>query len=1552
LDRWDELVQSASDNPIRTISMGEPKRCTGILNAKKVWICNGCGAHHSNREYCHNQDHPNWNPEDCPWSESTIGKQWMTLGKNQLPQGFDINGNPIKLIAVERHKQAVQDAVASKSSSTAGATSSSRVAPPTAHSDRSESRNRGKWTQKKKNAQRNHPVGPKPKGKDHDILAGNKSPNSISLVCAIEHRSIEIPAVIALVDSGAELNYITSALADKLEELGVVTWKSDETVCTTPAIHDVTGQPFHSIASATYQFLNVIFKDVISSPILNNVSFHKKIRNVPFFIVPSLHDGLELIIGMECIRQHDLTRVLHKHFVSSRVVTPEEQQIAKCYELLDQLCIGGDELSPQQRQAIKREFGMVAAVLASSGRHIADAQDDPITSEQSGDGVSSSPTSPPVSATTTTMVSPSVIEEDPLFRTAIAAPMVTSSYSNRQDLNTLLQFDASDILPDPFDGVFDLGEMLPKEEGDPKVQAPEPDPLPQVLGDTQFHKDIRLLCLKYKDIFSREVKPTAAFVEPLQLELKENSTFLQRPGGPPRKQSIEKQREILRQLKQMLRLGVIRRSGATSYSQVTLAPKPNSDKLRFCVDYRVLNQNLKMAQWVIPNIRSLLERIGEKKPKIFGVVDLTSGYHQTPLAADSCKLAAFVTDFGIFEPVRVPFGIHVAPAYFQRTMAGTLLRELMYKNMEMYIDDVIIYAQSEEEFLLHLEQLFQKCRQHNLTLHPDKCRLGLPQIEYVGHVIDHEGLFMSEAKIRKVLDFPKPSTVKELQSFLGLANYFRDHIDKHSIVTAPLYAMIPSGASGRTAAQWSSDCEEAYNTVKRLIEHCPKLYFPTDIDPQKYEIVVETDACNHGIGACLYIREIGLPNTVVEVDLPKEGEPGIPTGRRPIAFISKSLSPTERRWSTIEQEQYAIFYALKQWEHLLRGRHFILRTDHKNLLVMNNSSPKVLRWKLALQEFSCDVEHVEGKHNVAADALSRLMESETSHDEADESTSPSNVVHTTLGAIGYQIPQIPDDKYKIILQCHNTTVGHCGVDKTLQKVKDYLEKTTGQPRKNCTWQHMRKHIMKFVRECPICQKNRHAAVLHNVAPYHVSSLQPMQRWSVDSIGPIEIDNPEGYRHILVITDNFTRFTCLYPTVSTGAEEAAKVLLQHIGHYGKPAEIQSDRGPQFVNDTIQYLVKRMGIHWMANVAYSKQENGIVERANKEVLRHLKSFIYEHNVLDKWVACLPLVQRILNSTIHESIGMTPAQLLFGNNVDLDRGIFLDNSESLSEDAPTTDVQNRALRDHIEALWKAQDTLVAKAQEIQEEVLAKLDKSKQPSGPISQYEPGSYVLLTYPDRPPSKLHMPWRGPRKVLSSDGPHLVVLNLLTGATETVHINMVKPFAYDATKVDPKVVATHDDQTDFVEKILWHRGDFKQKRNLFFKVKFLGRDVEEGADKGYLPWKDVRNTDALDAYLRHANLERYVPKNRQEWNKGPLPTLGIPTGAPLAEGEEALYEAREEQMIAEAEAAQDEAIVPAAHVTRPARKRQRTLRYRQDASTTKQGKNPKKTKKNYKWKNRK
>ena len=170
-----------------------------------------------------------------------------------------------------------------------------------------------------------------------------------------------------------------------------------------------------------------------------------------------------------------------------------------------------------------------------------------------------------------------------------------------------------------------------------------------------------------------------------------------------------------------------------------LTPKPNG-KWRFCIDYRNLNNCSESMGWPIPNIEQMVRRIGDHKPTVFGVMDLTSGYFQAPISESSRVYTAFITFMGVYEWLRAPMGPKGAYSYFQQTMATVVFAGLLYNILELYLDDIIVHGQTEEEFLSRLRTVFERIRKHKITLNPTKCILGAPKIEYTGHVLDKNGI--------------------------------------------------------------------------------------------------------------------------------------------------------------------------------------------------------------------------------------------------------------------------------------------------------------------------------------------------------------------------------------------------------------------------------------------------------------------------------------------------------------------------------------------------------------------------------------------------------------------------------------------------------------------------------------------------------------------------------------------------------------------------------------------------------------------------------------------
>jgi hypothetical protein len=243
----------------------------------------------------------------------------------------------------------------------------------------------------------------------------------------------------------------------------------------------------------------------------------------------------------------------------------------------------------------------------------------------------------------------------------------------------------------------------------------------------------------------------------------------------------------------------------------------------------------------------MFDRIGTKKAKYFAVIDLTQGFHQIALSEATRALTAYITHAGLYEYTRVPFGLKGVPQYFQKCLSSLVLREYLYTISELYIDDLIVFGETEEEFLGNLRKIFVRLREFGLVIKPSKVKMGLSKIEYVGRTLYHDGTTMQEEKTLKVLDFPLPMYVKQLRSFIGLAEYFHNHIMANlSEVMMPLRKMVSKFEKAKTRLKWEQvpGSEEAFHKVKELVSHRSKLFYYDDTSP----IFLLTDASDFGIG--------------------------------------------------------------------------------------------------------------------------------------------------------------------------------------------------------------------------------------------------------------------------------------------------------------------------------------------------------------------------------------------------------------------------------------------------------------------------------------------------------------------------------------------------------------------------------------------------------------------------------------------------------------------------------------------------------------------------------
>jgi hypothetical protein len=1010
----------------------------------------------------------------------------------------------------------------------------------------------------------------------------------------------------------------------------------------------------------------------------------------------------------------------------------------------------------------------------------------------------------------------------------------------------------------------------------------------RLYGSPEFQLRLRELCIEFRQVFSEKLDRVPAALPPMELQVDTDKWLVPKNRRSPRPQTSAKEDELRKQIDLLLKHDIIRPSKATHFSQVLLPPKPDGS-YRFCIDYRSLNNASNPESWPLPNIAHVLQRVGQYKPKFFGKMDFTQGFWQIELSELSRKFTAFTTFMGVYEWNRVPMGLKGAPSYFQAQISHKVLAGLIYHICESYIDDVISFARTEDEFLARLRQLLERLLEFNIKLKPSKCAFGMNETEFLGHVISAEGITMSKAKIEKVLRHSKPTVIREMRSFLGLANYFRKHVQNHSSIVAPLFKMCgedKDGQSGHTktrrkasnkALKWTQESEAAYDTICSAIANCPTLYFLDD-DTTSYPIYLHTDASDYGVGGYLFQMVNGV--------------------ERPVAFCSASFAKEQTRWSTPEKEAYAIYYAFHAFEYLIRDRKFTLRTDHANLTYINDSgSPKVIRWKLAIQEFDFNIEHVKGEDNIAADYLSRVKPATTDPDvlcylyddyghiplskvemmekahhvdlpsavelgqiatdkltriaatnQSSGSTGGSNT-NVSVEQIGLEEESLMKQYYDDFRKVHGALPGHHGIEKTVKKL---LKLNNGK-----SWPKMRSHVSRMIRECPFCQKMNFIQPVVQAKPYTTGAYEPWERINIDAIGPLPATGERGYRYIIVVIDCFTRFVELFPAVNVTAQEAKQVIMNCIGRYGVPGQLLTDSGSQFDNETITALINLLSIHHQLTLPYSKQENSIVERANKEVLRHLNAMIFETRIKDEWCDFLPLIQRIMNASPHGSIGVAPAQLLFGNAITLDRGIFMP-MEKMDGIEPS----NTSLMNWMAKMLSKQQELIQIAQKLQSDNDTRhLDQREQ--GPVTEFPINSLVLARYhnnarlPGRAPTKLHTPYKGPLRVVSRDGSKYTLQDLVTLKLEDYHVTSLKSFDHNPENTDPIDVANRDNQNFIVERVLQHKGNFNKKSSLEFLVKWEGYD---DAQNTWQTWASLRTNVRLHEYLRSKGLAKHIPKN--------------------------------------------------------------------------------------------
>jgi hypothetical protein len=406
----------------------------------------------------------------------------------------------------------------------------------------------------------------------------------------------------------------------------------------------------------------------------------------------------------------------------------------------------------------------------------------------------------------------------------------------------------------------------------------------------------------------------------------------------PYRYSPEHKTEIESQVRKMLAAGIITQSMSPFASPVLLVLKKDGS-WRFCIDYRRLNELTVKNVFPMPIIDELLDELAGAK--IFSKLDLRAGYHQIQMRAEDEAKTAFRTHQGHYQFKVMPFGLCNAPATFQCVM-NSVLAPCLWRFVLVFMDDILVYSPSLDTHLEHLSTVLKLLREAKLFVKASKCSFACASLEYLGHIISAAGVATDPQKTKAMLDWPIPSTVTELRGFLGLTGYYHKFVRNYAIIARPLTLLLK-----KKSFIWSDRATEAFHALKLAMTTTPVLCLP-DFSKQ---FVVETDACDSGIGAVLMQEH------------------------HPIAYLSKPLGATHLALSIYDKEFLALLMAIERWRPYLQRAEFLIRTDHHSLCYLDDQtlqSPLQRKAMARLMGLRFKISYKKGVDNGAADALSRV----------------------------------------------------------------------------------------------------------------------------------------------------------------------------------------------------------------------------------------------------------------------------------------------------------------------------------------------------------------------------------------------------------------------------------------------------------------------------------------------------------------------------------------------------------------------------------------------------
>ena len=885
------------------------------------------------------------------------------------------------------------------------------------------------------------------------------------------------------------------------------------------------------------------------------------------------------------------------------------------------------------------------------------------------------------------------------------------------------------------------------EAADLKEIAEEADHLSE-----EEKQQLYQLLIKYETLFDGTLGTWKN--ETLSLKLKADAKPYHARAFPiPKCYELTLRQEVDR----LVKIGVLKKVNRSEWAAPTFIIPKKDNTVRFLSDFRELNKRIKRQPFPLPKIQDLMLKL--EGFSYATSLDLNMGYYHIELDTFSKELCTIVLPWAKYEYQRLPMGLCNSPDLFQEKMSN-LMSDLEY--VRTYIDDLLVITNGNwTDHLDKLEQVLLRLQKAGLKCNAKKSFFGKPELEYLGYWITRKGIQPVPKKVLAITNIKPPTTTKEVRSFVGMINYYRDMWIRRSEILAPLTKLCSTG----TKFEWGPEQQKSFELIKKIVSQEVMLAYPNF--SEVFEI--HTDASDYQLGSV------------------------ISQNGKPIAFYSRKLNPAQRNYTTTERELLAIVETLKEFKNILLGHRIKVYTDHENLTYKQFNSSRVMRWRLLIEEFGPELIYLPGKKNIVADALSRL-----DIEEAKEATTFEQLLTTNAECFASDI-KLPSNVYPVSFQrilkeqqedselvelarTNNKytlksfrgggrslslicTKDKIIIPKSLQnKIVQWYHthlchpgetRTEATIRQHFTWKNLDKEVKKVCSTCPTCQRTKRSTIKYGHLPPKEAEANPWEKLCVDMIGPYTIKNSETGETLtlqcVTMIDPATGWFEMKTTEGKSAMEVANIVEQTwLSRYPWPQEIVYDRGSEFMGDFANMIADDYGITKRPITVRNPQANAIIERIHQTLGNIIRTFELHEDAeatQETWNGILSATMFALRATVHTTTQATPMQLVFGRDA--------------------------ILNVQFEADWKY-------IKDRKQKIINYNNQKENSKRVPYTYQVNQLVMLDVTGTTKSKYAKnPYQGPYKVLKVNDNGTVVLEM-GPVIDTVNIRNVKPYKTESS----------------------------------------------------------------------------------------------------------------------------------------------------------------------------